>query len=167
MNEQTKKPMRAGLPEPDGHLQNQLPEESGIRKRAFHMAGRTGAADSGRARLFGALCADFTTAKEEINVIDPEIMAFGLRILDWCSRMWPYALMTPEQLANKKYWRKWKDAKNCVEQPGGNAAPDGDRLRDHDGAGHRAVGRESKENFGTGTFDIGEKGIRNAAPRQI
>ena len=167
MHEQTKMPMRAGLPEPDGHLQNQLPEESGIRKRAFHMAGRTGAADSGRARLFGAFCADFRTAKEEINVIDPEIMAFGLRILDWCSRMWPYALMTPEQLANKKYWRKWKDAKNCVEQPGGNAAPDGDRLRDHDGAGHRAVGRESKENFGTGPFDIGEKGIRNAAPRQI
>ena len=32
-------------------------------------------------------------------MIDPEIMAFGLRILDWCSRMWPYALMTPEQLA--------------------------------------------------------------------
>ena len=28
-------------------------------------------------------------------MIDPEIMAFGLRILDWCSRMWPYALMTP------------------------------------------------------------------------
>lgn len=53
MNEQTKKTMRAGLPEPDGHLQNQLPEESGIRKRAFQMAGRTGAADSGRARLFG------------------------------------------------------------------------------------------------------------------
>lgn len=41
------------------------------------MAGRTGAADSGRARLFGAFCADFRTAKEEINVIDPEIMAFG------------------------------------------------------------------------------------------
>lgn len=63
----------------------------------------------------------------------------GLRILDWCSRMRTYALMTPEQMANKKYWRKWKDAKNCVEQPSGNAAPDGDRLRDHDGAGHRAV----------------------------
>lgn len=58
MNEQTKKPMRAGLPEPDGHLQNQLPEESGIRKRAFHMAGRTGAADSGRARL----CSPFSAA---------------------------------------------------------------------------------------------------------
>lgn len=134
MNEQTKKPMRAGLPEPDGHLQNQLPEESGIRKRAFQMAGRTGAADSGRARLFGAFCAAFTTAKEEINVIDPEIMAFGLRILDWCSRMWPYALMTPEQLANKKYWRKWKDAKNCVEQPGSDLHRDGNGLRNHDGA---------------------------------
>jgi len=76
------------------------------------MAGRTGAADSGRARLFGTFCAAFRVAKEEINMIDPEIMAFGLRILDWCSRMWPYALMTPEQLANKKDWRKWKDAKN-------------------------------------------------------
>ena len=73
MNEQTKKPMCAGLPEPDGHLQNQLPEESGIRKRAFHMAGRTGAADSGRARLYGAFCADFTTAKEEINMMEPEV----------------------------------------------------------------------------------------------
>ena len=30
MNEQTKKPMRAGLPEPDSHMQNQLPEKSGI-----------------------------------------------------------------------------------------------------------------------------------------
>lgn len=30
MNEQTKKPMRAGLPKPDGYLQNQLPEKPGI-----------------------------------------------------------------------------------------------------------------------------------------
>ena len=81
-NEKASKPMRAGLPEPDGHLQNQLPEESGIRKRTFHMAGRTGAADSGRARLLGTFCAAFRTAKEEINMTEPEIMAFGLRILD-------------------------------------------------------------------------------------
>lgn len=39
-------------------------------------------------------------------MVDPEIMAFGLRILDWCSRMWPYALMTPEQMANKKVWER-------------------------------------------------------------
>lgn len=30
MNEQTKKPMCAGLPKPDGYLQNQLPEKPGI-----------------------------------------------------------------------------------------------------------------------------------------
>lgn len=52
-NEQTKKPMRAGLPAPDGYLQNQLSKESGIRKRTFRMAGRTGKTDSGRARLCG------------------------------------------------------------------------------------------------------------------
>lgn len=73
------------------------------------------------------------------KMVDPEIMAFGLRILDWCSRMRPYALMTPEQLANKKYWRKRKDAKNCVEQPGSDLHRDGNGMRDHDGAGHRAV----------------------------
>ena len=41
------------------------------------------------------------------KMVDPEIMAFGLRILDWCNRKWPYALMTPEQMANKKYGKEW------------------------------------------------------------
>ena len=41
----------------------------------------------------------------------------------------------PEQLANKKDWRKWKDAKNCVEQPGSDLHRDGNGLRNHDGAG--------------------------------
>lgn len=58
MNEQTKKPMRAGLPKPDSHLQNQMSKESGIRKRTFRMAGRTDTADSGRARL----CSPFSDA---------------------------------------------------------------------------------------------------------
>lgn len=72
-NEQTQKPMRAGLPAPDGYLQNQLSKESGIRKRTFRMERRTGAADSGRARLFGAFCAACRTAKEEINMMEPEV----------------------------------------------------------------------------------------------
>ena len=69
-------------------------------------------------------------------MIDPEIMAFGLRILDWCSRMWPYALMTPEQLANKKDWRKWKDAKIFGEQPVIYLIFDGMGLFNHVGGGY-------------------------------
>ena len=69
------------------------------------------------------------------KMMEPEIMEFGLRILDWCSRMWPYALMTPKQLASKKDWRKWKDAKNCVEQSGSDLHRDSNGLRNHDGAG--------------------------------
>ena len=64
MNEQTKKPMRAGLPKPDGHLQNQLPEKPGIRKRTFHMAGRTGKTDSRRARLCGPFSDAFGSPPE-------------------------------------------------------------------------------------------------------
>ena len=67
-------------------------------------------------------------------MVDPEIKEFGMRILDWCSRMRPYLLLTPEQLGNKKYVRKWKDAKNCVEQLGSNLHCDGDCLQLHDGA---------------------------------
>ena len=67
-------------------------------------------------------------------MVDPEIKEFGMRILDWCSRMRPYLLLTPEQLGNKKYVRKWKDAKNCVEQPGSNLHCDGNHLQLHDGA---------------------------------
>lgn len=73
-------------------------------------------------------------------MVDPEIKEFGLRILDWCSRMRPYLLLTPEQLANKKYWRKWKqNAKNRMEQPGSNLHCDGDCLQLHDGACGGAV----------------------------
>lgn len=64
MNEQTKKPMRAGLPKPDSHLQNQMPEKSGIRKRTFRMEGRTDAADSGRARLCGPFSDAFGSPTE-------------------------------------------------------------------------------------------------------
>lgn len=50
-------------------------------------------------------------------MVDPEIMAFGLRIMDWCSRMWPYALMTPEQLGNKKYWKEWVEKARKTKGP--------------------------------------------------
>nr|DAV46965.1 MAG TPA: hypothetical protein [Caudoviricetes sp.] len=50
--------MRAGLPAPDGYLQNQLSKESGIRKRTFRMERRTGTADSWRTRL----CSPFSAA---------------------------------------------------------------------------------------------------------
>lgn len=50
-------------------------------------------------------------------MVDPEIMEFGLRIMDWCSRMWPYALMTPEQLGNKKYWKEWVEKARKMKGP--------------------------------------------------
>ena len=58
MNEQTKKPMRAGLPKPDGHLQNQLPEKPGIRKRTFRMAPGTAATGQMNHDPFGQIGGD-------------------------------------------------------------------------------------------------------------
>lgn len=50
-------------------------------------------------------------------MVDPEIKEFGLRILDWCSRMRPYLLLTPEQLANKKYWKEWVEKARKTKGP--------------------------------------------------
>ena len=73
-------------------------------------------------------------------MVDPEIMEFGMWILDWCSRMRPYAILSSQQLASKKYWREWvENAKNRMEQPGSNLHCDGDCLQLHDGACGRAV----------------------------
>ena len=61
-----------------------------------------------------------------------------LKILIWCKRMEKLLEKNENTYAAEK-WRLIQNAGNHLEQPSGNAAPDGDRLRDHDGAGHRAV----------------------------
>ena len=61
-----------------------------------------------------------------------------LKILIWCKRMEKLLEKNENTYASER-WRLIQNAGNHLEQPSGNAAPDGDRLRDHDGAGHRAV----------------------------
>ena len=61
-----------------------------------------------------------------------------LKILIWCKRMGKLLEKNENTYASER-WRLIQNAGNHLEQPSGNAAPDGDRLRDHDGAGHRAV----------------------------
>lgn len=61
-----------------------------------------------------------------------------LKILIWCKRMEKLLEKNENTYASER-WRLIQNAGNHLEQPSGNAAPDGDHLRDHDGAGHRAV----------------------------
>lgn len=61
-----------------------------------------------------------------------------LKILIWCKRMEKLLEKNENTYASER-WRLIQNAGNHLEQPSGNAAPDGDRLRDHDGDGHRAV----------------------------
>lgn len=56
-----------------------------------------------------------------------------LKILIWCKRMEKYLEKNENTYAAER-WRLRQNAGNHLEQPSGNAAPDGDRLRDHDGA---------------------------------
>ena len=65
--------------------------------------------------------------------------AAGMAAAAFCAADSVTLLEKNENTYASERWRLIRNAGNHLEQPSGNAAPDGDRLRDHDGAGHRAV----------------------------